>query len=73
MLKGRTCMPIFYFTEPDIGKNEAVACCNKLQKLNAGVAVSVSAKSKISQQHLFCCQAISLMPNFLGNDGTSKW
>lgn len=45
MLTGRTCMPIFYFTEPDIGKNKAVACCNKLQKLNAGVAVSVSAKT----------------------------
>lgn len=47
MLKGRTCVPIFYFTEPDIGKNEAFAHCNKLQKLNAGVAVLVSDKSKI--------------------------
>lgn len=66
MLKGRTGMLILYFTEPDIGKNEAVSCCNKLQKLNVGVAVLVSTKSKICQQHLFCCQAISLMPNFLG-------
>lgn len=71
MLKCGTCLPIFYFTEADIGKNQAVACCNKLQELNTAVAVSVSTKSQISQ-HLSCFQASSLMPEFLGNDGTSK-
>jgi len=48
----------FYFTEADIGKNRAVACCNKLQELNSAVAVSVSTESEISQQHLSFFQVV---------------
>jgi ubiquitin-activating enzyme E1 len=49
----------FYLTEADIGKNRAVACCNKLQELNTAVAVSVSTESEISQKHLSCFQVSS--------------
>jgi len=62
----------FYFTEADISKNHAVACCNKLQELNTAVAVSVSTESELSQHLLSCFQASSFMSKFLGNDGTIK-
>jgi len=48
----------FYFSEADIGKNRAVACCYKLQELNSAVAVSVFTESEISQQHLSCFQVV---------------
>ena len=58
-----------YFTEADIGKNWTVACCNKLQELNIAIAVSVTAKFEIWQQHLLYFWDSLLMPKFLGNDG----
>jgi ubiquitin-activating enzyme E1 len=47
----------FYFTEADIGKNRAVACCNKLQELNVAVAVS-ALTSEITEEHLSCFQVV---------------
>jgi molybdopterin/thiamine biosynthesis adenylyltransferase len=45
----------FYFTEADIGKNRAVACCNKLQELNVAVTVS-TLTSELTEEHLSCFQ-----------------
>lgn len=47
----------FYLTEDDIGKNRAVACCNKLQELNAAVTVS-TLTSEITEEDLSSFQVV---------------
>lgn len=47
----------FYFTEADIGKNRAVACCNKLQELNAAVTVS-TLTSEITEEDISSFQVV---------------
>ncbi|KAH9296093.1 hypothetical protein KI387_039681, partial [Taxus chinensis] len=55
----------FYFTEADIGKNRAVACCSKLQELNTAVGVS-TLTSVLTEEHLACFQAVVFTDVSLG-------
>uniref|UniRef100_A0A0C9RTP6 E1 ubiquitin-activating enzyme n=1 Tax=Wollemia nobilis TaxID=56998 RepID=A0A0C9RTP6_9CONI len=47
----------FYFTEADIGKKRAVACCSKLQELNTAVEIS-TLTSDLTEEHLSSFQAV---------------